>query len=101
MVLRIAIAKRRSNLDEHGKTTGCLRYIGDYTAQLHEDYNEPLQGFLLNNRYNGKYEFFFRGSDGCFVKRDPPGNCPMIFLFPFGGICWFPGGYVLGLPPTQ
>ena len=36
------------------KKLGCLGYIGDYTTQLDGDYNEPLQGSLLNNPYNGK-----------------------------------------------
>ena len=27
-------------------------HIGDYTTQLNEDYNKPLQG--SNNQYNGK-----------------------------------------------
>ena len=32
------------------KKTGCLGYIGDYTAQLCGDYDNPLYGSLLNNR---------------------------------------------------
>ena len=27
-------------------------YVGDYTTQLNEEYNKPLQG--SNNQYNGK-----------------------------------------------
>ena len=41
------------------KDAGCLVYIGDYTTQLCGDYNKPLQGSLLDNQYNGKYEVFF------------------------------------------
>ena len=32
---------------------GCLLYIGDYTTQLHRDFNRPLPGSLWTNQYNG------------------------------------------------
>ena len=34
----------------HEKNLGWLGYIGDYTTQLHKDYNTSL----LSNQYNGK-----------------------------------------------
>ncbi len=36
------------------KGGGCLGCIGDYTTQLCGDHDDPLQGSLLNNQYNGK-----------------------------------------------
>ena len=41
------------------KNPGCLGYTGDYITQLYRDYSKPLQGSLLTNQYNGKYEGFF------------------------------------------
>ena len=41
------------------KNPGCLGYVRDYTTQLYRDYNKPIQGSLLTNQYNGKYEVFF------------------------------------------
>ena len=37
--------------------------IGDYTTKFDRDYNEPLQGSLLNNQYfmESKLYFLFRG----------------------------------------
>ena len=43
-----------SYLLSNEKNLRCLGYIGDYTTQLYRDYNEPLQGSLLTNQYNGK-----------------------------------------------
>ncbi len=36
------------------KKPGWLFDIGDYTTQLHGDYNKPFQGSLLINQYDGK-----------------------------------------------
>ena len=36
------------------ENSGCLGYIGDYTAHLCGDYSEPLQESLLNNQYDWK-----------------------------------------------
>jgi len=43
----------------HEQNPGWLDCIGDDTTQLYRDYNNPLEGSLLTNQYNGKYYFFF------------------------------------------
>ena len=46
------------------KKPGCLGYIGDYTAQLYGDYNNPLYGSLLNSQDSMEsIMFFFCGSN--------------------------------------
>jgi len=45
------------------KKPGCLGSIGDYDTQLSRDFDKPIEGSLLTNQYNGKYQMvFLRGS---------------------------------------
>ena len=44
------------------KNPCCLGYVGDYTRQLNEDYNTPLQGSLSINQDSMESTRFFRGS---------------------------------------
>lgn len=38
------------HLSNEKKDPGQLEYIGEYTAQLYEDYNEPFLGSLFNSQ---------------------------------------------------
>ena len=50
----------------------CLGYIGDYTTQLNRDYDKPLEGSILNNKYIGKQEKYKMFLIRCTIMQNLP-----------------------------